>query len=49
MICRYPTDSDKHMLASQTGLTRNQVKIYVFYKTKKERDFIGSVFMSLHT
>ncbi|KAK4482644.1 hypothetical protein RD792_009808 [Penstemon davidsonii] len=25
ILCSYPTDTDKHMLASQTGLTRNQV------------------------
>lgn len=24
-VCRYPTDNDKQMLATQTGLTRNQV------------------------
>lgn len=23
--CRYPTDTDKHMLATQTGLSRSQV------------------------
>ncbi|GAU36968.1 hypothetical protein TSUD_57460 [Trifolium subterraneum] len=26
----YPTDTDKHMLASQTGLSRNQVGVYFF-------------------
>lgn len=27
---RYPTDTDKHMLATQTGLSRNQVGVYSF-------------------
>lgn len=27
---RYPTDTDKHMLATQTGLSRNQVGFYSF-------------------
>lgn len=26
-LSRYPSDADKHMLATQTGLTRNQVRI----------------------
>lgn len=26
-IFRYPTDTDKHMLATQTGLSRNQVRL----------------------
>lgn len=29
-LFRYPTDTDKHMLASQTGLSRNQVGVYFF-------------------
>ena len=29
-LFRYPTDTDKHMLATQTGLSRNQVGVYPF-------------------
>ena len=27
-VCRYPSDADKHLLARQTGLSRNQVSLY---------------------
>ena len=31
----YPSDSEKHMLAQQTGLSRTQVKLFIYFPYSK--------------
>jgi len=30
LFLRYPSDADKHLLARQTGLSRNQVSLHIY-------------------